>query len=228
MNKAWITALSIAGIAGSAGAAYAGLSVNGNEGAPAEAQGLPATMPATTLTPVPTEASTPATATYQVGDAGTVTVTNVDGVVSVQSAMPSAGWTVQGYTSPAGHVEVRFANALQVLTFNADVVDGTMVASLAEAPNMPTIDTTVTEAPTTAPTPDPVPVPMPATPAAPIAAPVAAPTPTTHNTTPQAPSHAATTAPSSHGGSSASNGGSSHGDDGDDEGEYENEEEDDD
>ena len=40
MNKAWITALSIAGIAGSASAAYAGLSVSGNEGAPAEAQGL--------------------------------------------------------------------------------------------------------------------------------------------------------------------------------------------
>ena len=218
MNKAWITALSIAGIAGSASAAYAGLSVNGNEGAPAEAQGLPA-APATTLAPIAAPASSPATATYQVGDAGTVTVTNVSGVVSVQSAMPSPGWTVQGYTSPAGHVEVQFVNALQAVTFHADVVNGEMVASLAEAPTVPSTDVTTTEVPATeAPTTVPTPTPLPAVPAAPA---VTAPE------TPKAPSHAATTAPSSHGGSSASNGGSSHGDDGDDEGDYENEENDD-
>jgi hypothetical protein len=226
MNKAWITALSIAGIAGSASAAYAGLSVNGNEGAPAEAQGLPAA--ATTLAPVAAPSATPAgsptTATYQVGAAGTVTVTNDNGIVSVQSAMPSPGWTVQGYTSPAGHVEVRFVNALQALTFNADVVNGEMVASFAEAPTPPSTDVTSTEVPVTeAPATIPVPAPLPAVPAAPAAAAPQAPQ------TPQAPSHAATTAPSSHGGSSASNGGSHHGDDGDDEGEgdYENEEDDD-
>jgi len=228
MNKAWITALSIAGIAGSAGAAYAGLSVNNNEGAPAEAQGLPA-VSVTTLAPMPAAAdapaASPATATYQVGAAGTVTVVNENGIVSVQSAMPSPGWTVQGYTSPAGHVEVRFANALQTLTFNADVVDGTMVASFAEAPAVPTTDVPVSTSPVEAPIT--APAPAPATPVTAPAAPATSPQ-ETHTTTPHTPSSAATTAPSSHSGHSASSGGSSHDDDeGDDEGEHETEEEDD-
>lgn len=228
MNKAWITALSIAGIAGSAGAAYTGLSADANDGGPVEAQGLPA-APVTTLAAIPTPVGSPtadpATATYQVGAAGTVTVVNTNGVVSVQSAMPSPGWTVLGYTSPAGHVEVRFANPLQTVTFNADVVDGTMVASLAEAPTAPTIEVPTTAAPAEAPTT--APAPQPATPVAAPAAPVTSPQ-ETHSTTPAAPSHAATTAPSSHSSQSASSGGgSSHDDDSDDEGDYENEEEDD-
>ena len=72
MNKAWITGLTLAGVAGSAGAAFAGISSSDQVGSSVEAQGLP-------LETSTTEAAA-RTFTYQVGAAGTVTLTAANGM----------------------------------------------------------------------------------------------------------------------------------------------------
>ncbi|MBU6316274.1 MAG: hypothetical protein KGR47_07175, partial [Acidobacteria bacterium] len=184
--------------------------------------------------PSPASAPGAQTATYQVGSAGTVTISNTAGVISVQSALPAAGWTVMGYTNPAGHVEVQFTNSLQTVTFNADVVGGVTVASLAMAPNPGAVDTTIAAPMELEPITSPslVPAPLPATPVAtfPVAPPVTsgshsgATTPTTPK---QTPAPVTTTSTSKATGST----GGSYEDDDEDEDEYEgdeHEEEDDD
>jgi hypothetical protein len=126
MNKAWITGLTLAGVAGSAGAAFAGISTSDQSAPSVEAQGLPTETSTTT--------AAPHTATYQVGAAGTVTLTAADGALSVDSALPGAYWTLVGYGSPSTHVEVQFADAAQQVTFIADLANGEIVVSLSNVP----------------------------------------------------------------------------------------------
>ncbi|MFM7686416.1 MAG: hypothetical protein ACKPDI_10900 [Actinomycetota bacterium] len=234
MNKTWITALTVAGVAGSAGAAFAGVAANDGHQGQVEAQGITAisSIPSTNSGAGAGEAS------YRVGSAGTVTISNTAGVISVQSALPSAGWTVVGYTNPAGHVEVQFTNGLQTVTFSADVVGGVTVASLALAPNPGVVDTTVAAPMELEPITSPVlvPAPLPATPGPTFPAitfPAATPAPpvtvgkqpaaTTPTAPKQTPAPVTTTSTSK----ATSSSGGSHEDDDEDEG-YENEEEDDD
>jgi hypothetical protein len=232
MNKTWITALTVAGVAGSAGAAFAGVAANDQHQGQAEAQGITAIS----SIPTPSTVAGAQTATYQVGSAGTVTVSNTAGVISVQSALPSAGWTVVGYTNPSSHVEVQFTNSLQTVTFSADVVGGVTVASLALAPGSGATDTTVAAPMELEPITSPVlvPAPLPATPVAtfpavtlPITPPVSggshsgATTPTTPKPTP---APVTTTSTSK---ATSSSGGGYEDDEDEDEG-YEHEEEDDD
>lgn len=233
MNKTWITALTVAGVAGSAGAAYAGVAITNAHDGQVEAQGITAVASVPSL-PSPASAPGAQTATYQVGSAGTVTISNTAGVISVQSALPAAGWTVMGYTNPAGHVEVQFTNSLQTVTFNADVVSGVTVASLAMAPNPGAVDTTIAAPMELEPITSPVlvPEPLPATPAptlpsiapAPPVTSAKQPTATAPTTPKQTPAPVTTTSTSK---AVSSNSGGEHEDDEDDSG-YENEEEDDD
>jgi hypothetical protein len=183
MNKAWITGIALAGVAGSAGAAFAGIASDSQGGSPVEAQGL--TAETTT-----TEAAS-RTATYQVGAAGTVTLTADDSALAVVNATAGEFWTLGAFATPAAHVEVPFNDAAQQVTFIADLVNGEIVVSVTNVP-VPGATTTssieITQisgsvAPLKAATPAPqavVPAPQPATPVpqapAPVVVPVAKPT----------------------------------------------------
>jgi hypothetical protein len=179
MNKAWITGLTLAGVAGSAGAAFAGISSDSQGSTPVEAAGLPAE---TSTTQAATQ-----TATYQVGAAGTVTLTAANGVITVDSALPGTFWTLVGYGTPAAHVEVQFSDAAQQVTFIADLVNGEIVVSVTNipAPGATTTSIEVTEitngAPSTVAAPQPA-APQPATPAAAKPIVVAVPVPSAHHT----------------------------------------------
>jgi hypothetical protein len=180
MNKAWITGLTLAGVAGSAGAAFAGISSDSQGSTPVEAQGLPAE---TSTTQAATQ-----TSTYQVGAAGTVTLTAANGVLTVDSALPGTFWTLVGYGTPATHVEVQFSDAAQQVTFMADLVNGEIVVSVTNipAPGATTTSIEVTEitngTPSTVAAPQPA-APQPATPAAAKPIVVAVPAPSAYHTT---------------------------------------------
>ena len=130
MNRAWITGLAVAGIAGSAGAAFAGVS----NGTLADAK-APETQPAPS-TPQQ-ESRHDRTISYQVGAAGTVTLTVSNGSLAVASSAAGAGWTVVGATTPGAdstHVEVQFTDSVQLVTFIADLVGDDVVVSLTNVP----------------------------------------------------------------------------------------------
>jgi hypothetical protein len=165
MNKAWITGLTLAGVAGSAGAAYAGISSADQNAPSVEAQGFVEEATTTTIAPA-------RSFTYQVGDAGSVAVTVDGGVITVDSALAGAlPWTVGTFSTPAAHVEVQFTNGMQQVTFIADLVNGEVVVSLTNvaAPGVTTPPATleitnITNGP--APTAPAAPAPMPASPPA--------------------------------------------------------------
>lgn len=207
MNRAWITGLALAGAAGSAGAAFAGVAAGTDFAAP-ETQ--PVGTPAGIITPHDR------TVDYQVGAAGTVSVSVAGGSLTVVAAAGGTGWTLIGATAPGAHVEVQFTDSLQLVTFAADLVGDDVVVAVTNlaAPGAPATTvaatpmsvTVITAAPkhnnpgTTAPKAA-TPVhtnPAPTTPA-PTAAPTTpAPTYPARTTQPAAtqPAPAATTAPS--------------------------------
>lgn len=161
-SRSWITGLALAGVAGSAGAAFAGISEGAGPFASASE------LPSTTATIDATTTSTPATArtiSYQVGTAGTVTLTVADGSLAVTGSSAGTGWTVVGAGAPGTHVEVQFTDTMQVVTFSADLVGDDVVVALA---SVPTVDTTVPMDVTVIATPGgTTPAPQPATPATP-------------------------------------------------------------
>jgi hypothetical protein len=139
MNKAWITGITVASVAGTGGAAYATMQANTqHNSAAAEA---PQSTELTTTT-VGAQAYE-----FQAGPAGVVHLTANDGVLSVDSALPSVGWTLLDYTSPAAHVQVRLTDGMQIITFSGDIVNGKVTGSIDATP-APTVPTTA--APTTA------------------------------------------------------------------------------
>jgi len=139
-NRARIIGLAVAGVAGTSGAAFAGMSVQDE---PSSAQ------------PIIEEASTTAadgqsadgTVTYQVGAAGTVAVTRTAGSLSVSSATAGAGWSVLAVSGPGGHVEVQFTDGLQLVTFAADAVGDDIAVSLTNVAAPGAETTTVALAP---------------------------------------------------------------------------------
>jgi hypothetical protein len=171
MQRAWITGLTLAGVVGTGGAAFAGMSLTHTDGNAVEAQ-APAASAATTA---PTTSTT-----YRLGDAGLVTLDSAGGVITVTSVLPSAGWTVVTSSNPGLHVEVSLTDGVEVLQMTADLVDGRIVAALNSSAT-----TTAAPTPAAAPAPasaSPVVVLVP-TPHAPVAATTAT-SGSTHVTTP--------------------------------------------
>ena len=131
LSRSWITGLALAGVAGSAGAAFAGMSEGAGPFASAsELPSTTATVEATTTSAV----ATARTISYQVGAAGTVTVTVADGALAVTGSSAGAGWTVVGAGAPGAHVEVQFTDTMQLVTFTADLVGDDVVVALASVP----------------------------------------------------------------------------------------------
>jgi hypothetical protein len=121
MQRAWITGLTLAGVVGTGGAAFAGMSLTHTDGNAVEAQ-----APAPTASTMAATTST----TYRLGDAGLVTLDSAGGVITVTSVRPSAGWTVVTSSNPGLHVEVNLTDTVEVLQMTADLVDGRIVATL--------------------------------------------------------------------------------------------------
>ena len=119
MKRSWITGLTMAGVAGTGGAAFAGMSVINHDGSPVEAFGGTAASASTT--------------TYQLGTAGTVTITSGRGIISVDSTSPATGWSFMAATTPSTHVAVTLTDTVQIITFTADPVDGRVVVALTNA-----------------------------------------------------------------------------------------------
>lgn len=123
MNKSMLLAVTITGVTTSAGAAYAGVSVM-------QSDPVSATVPATAVTESSVAAPVSRTISYQVGSAGTVTITVADGVLQVAGASAATGWSVLGSTSGTAHAEVQFGDGVQVVTFVADLVGADVIVSL--------------------------------------------------------------------------------------------------
>jgi hypothetical protein len=176
MQRAWITGLTLAGVLGTGGAAFAGMSFSHTDGSAAEAQANVAT----------TGAVAAATATtYRLGDAGVVTLDTAGGTITIVSIQPATGWTVLSRSNPGLHVEVSLTDTVQVFQMTADLVNGHIVAALTST----VANTTVAPDPASAPAPAPAtPVVLVPTGRTPVAATTAVSGGHTRSTTPSGPS----------------------------------------
>jgi hypothetical protein len=157
VNRAWLTALTLAGVAGTGSAAFAG-SV-----ATHDAQATPAVQPQLVSG---LSATTQARhTTYQVSGVGSVTLASTNGSITVAGTSVASGWTVAGASGAGSDVQVRFTDGRTIVTFHASLQTGGIAVALSSTPVPGTTNTTA------APPPVSVVVATPATPAAP---------PTTH------------------------------------------------
>lgn len=219
-NRARIIGLAVAGVAGTSGAAFAGMQVTDE---PSSAQ---PNIEAATTTATEDSVAADGTVTYQVGAAGTVAVTRTAGSLSVSSATAGAGWSVLAVSGPGGHVEVQFTDTFQLVTFGADAVGDDIAVSLSNVAAPGAETTTVAPAPievqiisgggNSAPGSTWAPAPQPATPATPAP------------TTPGSSAAPVTTQPSPATTAAPSSGGDDDDDDHEDEDEHEEESEQDD
>lgn len=171
MNRKLLTALTVASVAGTGGAAYA--TVAGPATSPT--QGLTDASPISKPRTI-AEVATAVATTYRVGDAGSVTMEVAAGAMSTRSVEPAAGWAVTSMSNSATHAVIVFQNAERVVGLTADLVGGQVVVSVTndrlpgntgEAPIDPLIVSVVDGANgTTAITPPVTPPVIPATPAA--------------------------------------------------------------
>ncbi|MGZ4673982.1 MAG: hypothetical protein ACXVIH_05210 [Ilumatobacteraceae bacterium] len=148
MNRTWITGLTLATVAGT-GAAFAGVVVNSHD-SQANAEALTPPVPQALLQVEPTATTTPGrTLSYQVGAAGVATLTIANGSLNVDNATAGTGWLLKSSSGPGTHVDVRFTDGTQLVTFGADLV-GTdvVVVSLTNAPDPAAVVATVPQ-PTT-------------------------------------------------------------------------------
>ena len=190
MNRSWITGLTLASVAGSGGAFAVAASSNDT---PVVAQSQ-AFVKASEFVQTPQSRSI----NYQVGTAGTVTLTVTNGTLAVASTTFSTGWSVATTTALGSHVEVQFTDAAQLITFGADLVNNEVVVALTNVPAPGAVaaaapaplDVTLVDPPSTATA---TPKPRPATPRP------AAVQPTARPATAQPPKPSATTAPSGSG-----------------------------
>jgi hypothetical protein len=93
---------------------------------PAATSQLPeSTLPPASVAPVATQAM------YQIGDAGLVTLDTAGGVLTVVSAVPSAGWTVVSVeTADAANIEVKLQAGVTVVEFRANLLFGVVGTSV--------------------------------------------------------------------------------------------------
>ena len=119
MKRTWITGLTIVGIAGTGGAAFAGMSND----AP-----LPPPFSGDTQQATDSTAATPPEhTTYQIGPVGTVTVERDGGVLKIERVTIGDGWSLVATSVPGAHIGAQFTDSLQLVTFSADLVDGQVV-----------------------------------------------------------------------------------------------------
>ena len=131
MKRSWITALTLATVAGSGGA-FAGV-VAGSGDAPANAEPTAVANQAAFVVAGPP--TTPArTISYQVGAAGTATLTAANGSLTIDSAMASAGWVVTTASGAGAHVDAQFTDGTELVSFGADLVGDAIVVSLTNVP----------------------------------------------------------------------------------------------
>lgn len=91
------------------------------------------TEPDTTVvvtTPSTTSAPSQFLTTFNVGEAGTVTVDVVDGKVVLVDAVPAAGWELRKAEEDDDEVEVKFTNATTLVEFKVRFRDGQLVPSV--------------------------------------------------------------------------------------------------
>jgi hypothetical protein len=165
MNRSWITALSLAAVAGSAGA-FSGVIANSNGDAPTAAAQSPASVSELAFVRAEPQAPTTRTATYQVGGAGTATLSIANGSLVITSAAPGSGWGITSTSAPGSHVELQFSDGAQLVTFGANLVGNDVAVSVTNVLASPPVTAATVEAvalPTTTDTPV-APV-LPATPA---------------------------------------------------------------
>lgn len=203
MNRSLITGLTLASVAGSGGAFAAVAASQGASPAAAQSQ---TPFVASALVQQPVQTTVPsATFSYQVGTAGTVTVTATNGSLTINDTAVGAGWTVANATGPGTHIEVQYTDSMQLVTFGADLVDNNVVVSVTNVAAPGSVTTAVPEPITVVKKTNPVHTttaqPQPATPQA------TAPPATAAPTEAQPPTRAATTAPSGAGTSDDQNDG---------------------
>jgi hypothetical protein len=249
MNRKLLIGVTLASVAGTGGAAYATVA-GPAEHAPASTSAVPvvtsaesstssvnatstsiasstststsiasSTSAASSAVPAPVGAA-PRTISYQVGDAGTVTIDVADGAMASHELIPATSWSIMAMSNSGTHVAVQFTNSERVVGFAADLVGADVVVSVtndrlpgAESPavvdplSVSVIAGSNDEAPTmsTSPSPSPAaphpsPLVVPATPATSPPDVPSTPAPSLITApTPIKPSAASTTAPSSAG-----------------------------
>ena len=133
MKRSWITALTLASVAGSAGA-FAGVVAGNGDTTPAAAQPQTLANQGAFLR-VEAPATTTRTLSYQVGAAGTATLTVGNGSLVIDNAVAGTGWTATSASGAGTHVDAHFTDGTQLVTFAADIV-GTdvVVVSLTNVP----------------------------------------------------------------------------------------------
>lgn len=90
------------------------------------------TKPSTVASPAPTGFLT----TYNVGDAGSVTLDVIDGMLTIVSSAPNAGWQVSKseQNDDENRVAVDFQSATVRVEFEATFVDGQIVPEVSSSP----------------------------------------------------------------------------------------------
>lgn len=139
MNRTWIAALSIAGVAGTGGAAYAGLATPTAEPAP-ETTVAPAVE--TTAAPIHRVVD------FQIGTAATIRVEQIGDSITITGVATADGWASLGTAGSGTHAEALIGNGVQLVTFSADLIDGEIVPSVGTADD-PSVTSTIAEATTT-------------------------------------------------------------------------------
>ena len=155
MNRKLLIGVTLASVAGTGGAAYATVA-SPTEHAPASASAIPvvtsaasstsststtsstsstsssidsSTSAASSTEPAPVRAA-PRTVSYQVGDAGTVTIDVADGAMASHELIPAASWSIMAMSNTGTHVAVQFTNSERVVGFAADLVGADVVVSV--------------------------------------------------------------------------------------------------
>lgn len=126
MSRTWITGLTIAGIAGTGGAAaFAGMSSE-----------QPATEPTSTDASTPSAGTTDdhgqasEHVTYQIGTIGTVTLEVEGDRLEIEGTTVTTGWGLVATSVPGTHVGAQFTDGTQLVTFSADLVNGEVVVNV--------------------------------------------------------------------------------------------------
>jgi hypothetical protein len=136
MKHTWVTSLSVFGIIGAGSAAVlANTTVFNGVAKTNAAITISSTLPASATTTVTAAVTDPTAATttvapgaipqpYQVGDSGTVQLTTANGLITINSALPAPGWSIESASVPGTWVVVEFQSQAQRVVFNAFIIDG--------------------------------------------------------------------------------------------------------
>ena len=213
MRRRLLTGLSLASVAGTGGIAFASMlrPPDVAQSAPLEQVTAPDAVATTAGSADPSTSPAVRSVTYQVGDAGWVTVDATTTTIAVRSSTPQADWRVAASSASAGHISVQFTDGRRIVGVDVGLVGSDLIVSATNelAPGSLTSAAasgalTSGEVASTAPA---APVPV----ASPAPVPSGVPTVTA---APKAPARSATTATSAAGGGGTPGRGEGHGDSG--------------